>query len=79
MRLDEQQRIKASDGFILRGKVQGELAISRAIGNIEHKSVVFPEPETMQHFLTNMDDLLILSTDGLYRSFTIEHVANRVV
>lgn len=29
--------------------------------------------------MSPLDDLLILSTDGLYRSFTNEHVNNRVL
>ncbi len=36
-RPDEKERVLKSNGTILRGKVQGELAVTRAFGNREHK------------------------------------------
>lgn len=78
-RQDEQLRILNSNGgFILKGKVRGELAVTRAFGNIELKNLIISEPECVQTYLTAKDDLLILSTDGLYRSLTQDHVVNRV-
>lgn len=79
-RTDERERIlNNKNGFILaNNRVQGELTITRAIGNINHKSVIISEPETVQYVLSPIDDLLVLSTDGLFNSFTQEHLVNRI-
>lgn len=45
LRLDEKERILKSHGTILRGKVQGELAVTRAFGNREHKTLIISKPE----------------------------------
>lgn len=44
---DECKRVQRN-GFIVKGMVNGELAVSRAIGNSEHKSVIISDPETTQ-------------------------------
>jgi len=44
-RQDERLRILSSKGTILRGKVQGELMVTRAFGNHEHKNLIISEPE----------------------------------
>lgn len=48
--------------------------MTRAFGNSEHKRLVISEPECREHQLTPLDDLLILSTDGLYKSMSRHHV-----
>lgn len=77
-RPDECLRIKAQQGFILRGKVQGELAVTRAFGNQELKRYISSEPECKEIKLSSNDDLLILSTDGLYNSMSMQRVVSRV-
>jgi len=52
--------------------------VSRAFGNMDLKEVIIAEPECVTFPLSETDDYLILSTDGLYRSFTRQHVADRV-
>ncbi len=69
-RPDEKERVLRSNGTILRGKVQGELAVTRAFGNREHKSLIISKPEIVRQELTFNDDFLILSSDGLFRSYT---------
>ena len=76
---DERQRIINNQGFIIRGRVQSELEVTRAIGNRSLKSLVIAEPETTQHILNACDDLLILSSDGLYKTYTNEHIVKRVL
>lgn len=45
---------------------------------MEHKSVIISEPEFTSHQLSGADDLLILSSDGLYRSYSNDHIVSRV-
>ena len=47
-------------------RVDGSLAVSRAIGDLKYKQYLIPEPETYTYQIQPNDDLLLLSTDGLY-------------
>jgi len=59
-------------------RVDGSLAVSRAIGDIMYKEFVIPEPETYTYQIQPNDDLLILSTDGLYMVYSEEQVASMI-
>ena len=78
MRIDERSRIMANGGSIIKNKVNIELSVTRAFGNLKLSSVICAEPEGQTFSLTPSDEYLILSTDGLYRSFTQEQVVRRV-
>ena len=58
-------------------RVDGSIAVSRAIGDIQYKQFLISEPETETHQIQPDDDLLILSTDGLFMapSYKEENVA----
>jgi len=59
-------------------KVDGRLGVSRAFGNPDLKEYIISEPEISTYQIQPQDDLLILSTDGLYRVFSEQDVADRV-
>jgi len=59
-------------------RVDGSLAVSRAIGDIAYKQYIIPEPETYTYQIQGNDDLLILSTDGLFLVYTEEQVASMI-
>ncbi len=46
------------------------MSVSRAFGNLKLKEFVIAEPEGQTWPLTVQDDLLILSSDGLYNSYS---------
>ena len=69
-RVDEARRVYASNGHIIKSKVEGELAVTRAIGNAQLKHLIVNEPEIEHHVLCSSDSLLIMATDGLYRTYT---------
>ena len=48
------------------------MAVSRAIGNCDIKSYIIAEPEVTHYDLTEDDDLLILTSDGLMRVYSEE-------
>ena len=66
------------NGRILQNKLNGCLEVSRAFGNLEWKEFIISEPEAHTYQIKASDDLLILSTDGLYKSFTKDYIAERV-
>ena len=74
-RQDEFSRISSMGGYISFkngvARVDGCLAVSRAIGDIQHKQFVISEPEILNREITTSDDLLILATDGLLEVFSI--------
>lgn len=71
--LDEKNRITAAGGFVDFGRVNGNLALSRAIGDFEFKKsaelspenqIVTAFPDVEQHDLTDEDEFLVLACDG---------------
>ena len=73
-RIDEYQRIISKQGFIVpvgqTMRVQGVLSVSRAIGDINYKEYLISEPEMSSIQITAQDQILILSTDGLYKIYS---------
>jgi len=68
-RVDEVDRIRAAGGFIVFKRVMGELAVTRALGDLDYKAdkmMVLPTPEIYEHFFTPADEFILLACDGLY-------------
>lgn len=66
---DEMQRIADLGGRVIfwgRWRVEGILAVSRAIGDRHLKPYVTPEPEVCEWALTDRDCFLVLATDGIW-------------
>ncbi|KMT19915.1 hypothetical protein BVRB_1g009620 [Beta vulgaris subsp. vulgaris] len=69
-REDERSRIENSGGFVhsCNGvwRLQGTLAVSRAIGDLHLKQWIISEPEILKMPLTSDCEFLILASDGLW-------------
>lgn len=50
-------------------RVEGELTVTRAIGDLDHKNFIISEPEVTTAAIEEDDDLLILSSDGILRVY----------
>ena len=77
-RAEERKRIENLGGFIFNKRVRGELSVSRAFGNIDLKEWVIGLPEVTTQEITPADDLLILASDGIFRSYSIEYIVQRI-
>ena len=81
-REDERNRIEENNGLVTMkngvARVDGSIAVSRAIGDIQYKKFLIPEPETQSHAIEDDDDLLILSTDGLFLVYSEERVCQMI-
>jgi protein phosphatase 1L len=77
-RADERCRIEASNGSVFQNRINGELSVSRAFGDKDLKELVISEPEGRTMPITQEDDLLILASDGIHRSYTQDHIVRRV-
>ena len=71
----ETQRIQEAGGSVMVQRVNGALAVSRALGDFVYKQVrdkgpteqlVSPEPEVTVHQRSDKDEFLILACDGIW-------------
>jgi len=67
---EEIQRIKDAGGFIANARVNGLLAVTRSLGNIQMKQHVISTPHTMETKLTDEDKFLIIACDGVWDVMT---------
>ncbi|XP_064128416.1 protein phosphatase 1F isoform X1 [Loxodonta africana] len=68
-RQDERERIEALGGFVSHmdcWRVNGTLAVSRAIGDVFQKPYVSGEADTTSRELTGSEDYLLLACDGFF-------------
>jgi protein phosphatase PTC1 len=61
----EAKRIMDSGGFVMSGRVNGVLAVTRSLGDSSMKEFVVGAPYTTETELTEDDELLILACDGV--------------
>ncbi|XP_034951783.1 uncharacterized protein [Chelonus insularis] len=68
-RNDERERVEKMGGVVLyfgMWRVNGDLAVSRAIGDAQYKPYVTSEPEIRCVILDGTEDFLIIACDGLW-------------
>ena len=86
--VSEKSRIVAADGFVEMDRVNGNLALSRALGDFEFKSndnlspyeqIVTCVPDIIQHKLNYQDDeFVILACDGIWDCLTSQECVDLV-
>lgn len=85
--IEEKRRIESAGGFVQWNRVDGDLAVSRALGDFtyKHRPDLHPKeqkiscyPDIQVHERTNDDDVLILACDGLWDVMTSEEAVNTV-
>ncbi|KAH6913823.1 phosphatase 2C-domain-containing protein [Coprinopsis sp. MPI-PUGE-AT-0042] len=62
----EAKRITDAGGFVLSGRVNGVLAVTRSLGDTSMKEFVVGSPYTTETELCDEDEYLILACDGLW-------------
>jgi serine/threonine protein phosphatase PrpC len=81
---NEVARVERAGGMVLKVggtlRVQGELAVTRALGDLKYKPYVTSEPHIVHVSLPNagLGQRLVLATDGLWNFLTPEDVATTV-
>ena len=63
---NERAHVEQKGGTVLNNRLQGELAISRSIGDINFKRYMSSEPEIVSYKLTDKDEFLFLASDGFW-------------
>lgn len=62
----ERERVEKCGGFVMHGRVNGLLNVSRAFGDHCMKSLVVCTPAIVEVDLLDVDDFLIMACDGLW-------------
>eukprot|EP00946_MAST-07B_sp_MAST-7B-sp1_P000847 g847.t1 len=75
---EEQKRIEASEGFVLRGRVLGILAVSRSFGDHALKQFVPALPYYTKNRLVPEDRFLIIACDGVWDVMTDQEAVDFV-
>lgn len=63
---EEARRIEAAGAFVLNKRVNGVLAVSRALGHSAEKAFLIGTPFTSKTMLDKDDEFLILACDGVW-------------
>ncbi|SJX64775.1 related to PTC3-ser/thr protein phosphatase PP2C [Sporisorium reilianum f. sp. reilianum] len=83
----ERARIENAGGYVSWGRVNGNLALSRAIGDFEFKrtfelpveqQIVTAFPEVLPHDVDAKDEFLVLACDGIWDCLTSQQVVDIV-
>lgn len=81
----ESARITAAGGFVEFGRVNGNLALSRAIGDFEFKQnfaldaehqIVTADPEIHSHQIDGEEEFLVLACDGIWDCLSSQQVVD---
>ncbi|KAJ3009920.1 Protein phosphatase 2C 2 [Thoreauomyces humboldtii] len=84
---EETQRITAAGGFVEFGRVNGNLALSRAIGDFEFKKssnlpaeqqVVTANPDVTERKLLDTDEFVVVACDGIWDCMSNQQVVDFV-
>jgi len=83
----EKDRIQKAGGYIVDGRINGNLNLSRAIGDLEykkdtdrkvHEQLIIAVPELKQRTLTSSDSMLVLGCDGIWECYTNQQICDFV-
>lgn len=84
----EQSRIIAADGFVEMDRVNGNLALSRAVGDFEfksnpklspHEQIVTCVPDIVEHKINyDLDEFVVLACDGIWDCLTSQECVDLV-
>lgn len=75
---NERTMVEQRGGTILRNRLEGELAISRSIGDINFKTYMSSEPEISSYEISDDDDLLLLGTDGFFNGLNPDQCVEKI-
>jgi protein phosphatase PTC1 len=73
----EANRIKKAGGAVFNGRVFGQLALSRAIGDHSMKKYgVIPTPHIKKHVINDRDKYVVLASDGVWDVISEDDIFN---
>ncbi|KAI8978684.1 phosphatase 2C-like domain-containing protein [Trametes punicea] len=83
----EKNRIVAAGGYIEYGRVNGNLALARALGDFDYKKnaslgpeaqIITSDPEVIEHTISEEDEFVIIACDGIWDCLSSQQAVNVV-
>lgn len=83
----EKTRIIAAGGYVEYGRVNGNLALARALGDFEYKKnpkispeaqIITADPDIVEHDITEEDEFFIIACDGIWDCLTSQQCVDAV-
>jgi protein phosphatase 2C family protein 2/3 len=84
---DEKARISSAGGYLENGRVNGNLALSRALGNFQYKrnsslgpqaQIITANPDVTCHEIKEDDEFFVLACDGIWDCLSSQNVVDFV-
>ncbi|CAD8111388.1 unnamed protein product [Paramecium sonneborni] len=84
---DEKSRIERAGGFVRDGRVNGNLNLSRALGDLEykcdskfkpHEQLIIATPDIKQTILCPQDQFILMGCDGIFETLTHDELLNHI-
>ena len=81
----EKSRIQKAGGYISDGRINGNLNLSRAIGDLEykkddkigvHEQLIVAVPEIKKRIITSDDEFIILGCDGIWECMSNQEIVD---
>lgn len=75
----EKERVRKAGGFISEGRINGNLNLSRAIGDLEYKKntelkpdeqLISAYPDVTRHQISSEDEFMLMGCDGIYETLS---------
>lgn len=82
---EERTRIVNAGGYVEFGRVNGNLALARALGDFEFKKnrsipaeqqIITSNPQVTEHLITEEDEFLIIACDGIWDCLTSQQAVD---
>jgi len=83
----ERTRISGAGGYVEDGRVNGNLALSRALGDFQYKrnsslgpeaQMITADPEVTCHEISEEDEFFVLACDGIWDCFSSQEIVDFV-
>ncbi|KZV70179.1 PP2C-domain-containing protein [Peniophora sp. CONT] len=83
----ERTRVVNAGGYIEFGRVNGNLALARALGDFEYKKnysiapeaqIITANPDVIEHKITEEDEFVVIACDGIWDCLSSQQVVNIV-
>lgn len=81
----ERNRIQKARGYVIDGRINGNLRISRAIGDLDYKKnsdlkvseqLIIAVPEIKTRTLSSDDEMLVIGCDGIWECLTNQNICD---
>jgi len=74
----ERFSVEQKGGVILKDRIEGELALSRSIGDFRFKNLMSSEPEILEYDIKDDDEYLLIGTDGYWNGLDPQQTLEKI-